>query len=366
MPADANLLSSVDLFCGSGGLTLGLANAGFRTVFAADSDPLACKTFELNLGPVVRCVDVASLHASEILDASGLARGDLSLVCGGPPCQGFSLQRRGAADDPRNSLVLRFVELATALGPKAILLENVPALLGARGRQYLRVVHQSLDEAGYTVRTSVIDAVNFGVPQHRLRAFVVAIREDLASSFVFPSPTHEASGWVTVREAFDGLPEPPDDYTPHPNFANHTRIKISATNIERISHVPAGGGRRDIPLHLQLPCHRNDNGHRHLDVYGRMCWDAPAPTITAMFDNFSRGRFAHPVQNRSITGREGARLQSFPDTFVFVGDKKSVARQIGNAVPPRVATCLGNALRECLVGQAPKLGSRQQVLLFPR
>ena len=121
-------------------------------------------------------------------------------------------------------------------------------------------------------------------------------------------------------------------------------MRISDLNRQRIGHVPPGGGRLDIPEELQLPCHRNAGAHRHLDVFGRMEWDRPGPTITALFDSFSRGRFAHPERDRAITGREGARLQSFPDDFVFEGAKKQVARQIGNAVPPLLAQALGRAL----------------------
>jgi DNA (cytosine-5)-methyltransferase 1 len=117
--------------------------------------------------------------------------------------------------------------------------------------------------------------------------------------------------------------------------------------------VPAGGGRLDIPEELQLPCHRNAGAHRHLDVFGRMEWDKPAPTITAVFDNFSRGRFAHPVDDRVITGREGARLQSFPDSFRFLGTKKRVARQIGNAVPPLLAQAIGRSVLEALDDRGP-------------
>jgi DNA (cytosine-5)-methyltransferase 1 len=225
-------------------------------------------------------------------------------------------------------------------------------------------VTRVVQNAGYSVTTAVLDAVRFGVPQHRQRAFLVAIRDDVCTCFEFPPGNRDPSEWRTVRNAFANLPEPPADYTSHPNFANHTRIKVTAANVERISHVPAGGGRRDIPEHLQLPCHRNDKGHRHLDVYGRMLWDSPAPTITAMFDNFSRGRFAHPTENRSITGREGARLQSFPDTFVFVGGKKDVARQIGNAVPPLLAKSVGEAIKTCLSGRPQRTTSERQSLLF--
>ena len=130
-------------------------------------------------------------------------------------------------------------------------------------------------------------------------------------------------------------------------------MAISDRNLERISYVPEGGGRLDVPSHLQLPCHKASNGHRHLDVYGRLWWNRPSGTLTAMFDNFTRGRFAHPEDNRNITSREGARLQSFPDSFRFLGPKKDVAKQIGNAVPPRLGQAVGEALVQALSDERP-------------
>jgi DNA (cytosine-5)-methyltransferase 1 len=341
MPAESSL-TCVDLFCGAGGLTLGLQQAGFTSLFAVDTDPHACRTYRDNIGEHVLGEDVGTLDADRIAGPAGSAVGEPTLVCGGPPCQGFSLQRRGRPADPRNDLVIVFLRLATALNPWFILLENVPALLGQRGRPYLDRGRRLLDAAGYRHQARVLDAADYGVPQHRERAFLVAWRG--ASEFSFPPPTHFEATWRTVRDAIGDLPEPPEDYSEHPAHANHRRVAVSALNLQRLAHVPPGGGRLDIPAHLQLPCHRNANGHRHLDVYGRMHWAQPAPTITAMFDNFTRGRFGHPEQTRSVTAREGARLQSFPDSFHFRGPKKDVARQIGNAVPPLLARRLGEAI----------------------
>lgn len=335
-------LRAVDLFCGAGGLSLGLENAGIRTAFALDHDRHACETFRSNLGGAVRCGPLSDYPPERILAESGLDVGDAFVVCGGPPCQGFSVQRRGPMEDDRNSLVGEFARVAVALAPKFVLMENVPTLLGARGREHVESFVEIVTRAGYDHAATVLTASEYGVPQNRRRAFVVAWDRERVSGFAFPPPTGPVR---TVRDAIADLPPPPADYTDHPDFPNHKRVKMSAVNLERISHVPEGGGRLDVPEHLQLPCHRNAGGHRHLDVYGRMTWDEPAPTITAMFDNFTRGRFAHPEQDRSVTGREGARLQSFPDDFVFEGPKKEVARQIGNAVPPLLAEHLGRALR---------------------
>lgn len=321
---------------------MGLSWTGFHPVLALDSDAIACKTYNENLPSVARAVALADIEPGDIR----LKKGErLDLMCGGPPCQGFSMQRRGPREDSRNQLVVDYVRFGLRLRPRLLMIENVPGLLGERGRPQLRRVLPLLEDAGYEWNATVVDAADYGVPQRRLRAIIVAWDPQEAKPFQFPNPTSE--GAETVRSAIGDLPEPPLDYTEHSAFGNHIRVKMSQRNVERISFVPPGGGRLNIPEKLQLPCHRNGT-HRHLDVFGRMEWDAPAPTITAMFDNFTRGRFAHPSADRNITGREGARLQTFPDYFRFVGPKKDVARQIGNAVPPMLAAALGKSLRSCL------------------
>jgi DNA (cytosine-5)-methyltransferase 1 len=320
-------------------------------MFSTDIDRVACETYRTNLGDHVRCQPFESLKPGAVLQQCGIRVGELALVAGGPPCQGFSVQRRGKAQDPRNDLVVQYFDLATRLRPRAIMMENVVAMLGVRGKSEMRSIARICEATGYRLHAAVLDAADFGVPQVRRRAFVVAIRSDILTPFAFPEPIANACP-VTVREAIGDLPSPATDYLPHASVPNHIRVKISAINELRISHVSPGGGREDIPKELQLPCHRKDNGHRHLDVYGRMVWDKPAPTITAMFDNFTRGRFAHPLENRPITGREGARLQSFPDSFFFTGPKKTVARHIGNAVPPLLAEHIGRAIAACLNGVA--------------
>lgn len=363
LTADTLDFPMADLFSGAGGLTLGLSWADFRPVFAFDADRYACETYRRNIGDHIVEASAADVTPELICARAGLQPGDFALVCGGPPCQGFSVQRRGQPEDPRNDLVLTFGRLAVALAPTAILMENVPGLLGSRGRRVLLRLLRIFEEHGYGHKARVLNAADYGVPQYRLRAFVVAWRLDRLPWFVFPEPAYTADTWRSVREGIGDLPEPPEDCTEHPSFANHTRVRISKINQERIHHVPPGGGRSDLPEHLQLPCHRNANGHRHLDVFGRMAWDRPSPTITALFDNFTRGRFAHPEQDRSITGREGARLQSFPDSFRFYGPKKDVARQIGNAVPPILALAVGQALVRALQRQHTYVAADSQLQL---
>ncbi|OWJ84324.1 DNA cytosine methyltransferase [Haematobacter missouriensis] len=345
-------LHGVDLFCGAGGLSLGLREAGIRPVFAADFDAHSCATYRANLGDHVRQLDLSKTSVREFISMVRDTTERVDIVAGGPPCQGFSVQRRGQPLDARNELVKKFGEYALALSPKAILMENVPTILGARGRAFIEFITEAWEQE-YVLHKAVLDAVSYGVPQFRRRAFIVAIRKDLNAQFSFPEPTRLPEEYATVREAIADLPSPPEDFNEHPDHHNHRRVAISDRNLERISYVPEGGGRLDVPSHLQLPCHKASNGHRHLDVYGRLWWNRPSGTLTAMFDNFTRGRFAHPEDNRNITSREGARLQSFPDSFRFLGPKKDVAKQIGNAVPPRLGQAVGEALVQALSDERP-------------
>lgn len=340
----------VDLFCGAGGMSLGFHAAGFRPSFAVDFDPYACATYRANLGSHVHNLDLAAADPDAVADLIAEEVGAVDVVAGGPPCQGFSIQRRGARSDDRNDLTLQFAAISAAVRPKAIVMENVPTILGKRGETQIQALESVLCAAGYRIVKTVLEAAWYGVPQLRRRAFIVALRSDVPHDFRFPTPSHLPEQFKTVRDAISDLPPPPPDGSEHPNYANHRMVMVSAANLERLRHVPEGGGRLNVPEHLQLRCHRNSNGHRHLDVFGRLRWDRPSGTITAMFDNFTRGRFAHPSQNRNITSREGARLQSFPDDFAFVGPKKDVARQIGNAVAPAMARAIASALSDHLYG----------------
>jgi DNA (cytosine-5)-methyltransferase 1 len=334
----------VDCFAGAGGLSLGLHLAGLRRLYAFDSDRLACETHALNLSGAVECTTIERLDPAALRAEYGAP----DVVVGGPPCQGFSTQRRGETHDRRNDLVERFWTLALDLSPAVIVMENVPGVLGARGRDHMRRILAHVDSRSYDVAHSVVEVSRLGVPQRRRRALVVAWDPLRVKPFDF-SPLLLPGVVRTVRDAIADLPPPPADFGPHPDVANHARVRTSALNVERISHVPEGGGRLDVPAGLRLRCHR-DSTHRHLDVYGRLRWDEPSGTITAMFDNFTRGRFAHPAEDRNITNREGARLQSFPDSFVFVGPKKDVARQIGNAVPPLLGRAVGEQVLRQFAG----------------
>jgi DNA (cytosine-5)-methyltransferase 1 len=339
----------VDAFAGAGGLGLGLQSAGFDVLLAFDNDPKAVQTQRSNPEHFRHRVELASVDemlGGVLLRKVRMEKGELFLLAGGPPCQGFSIQRIGEDDDLRNDLVLKFMSLVGETSPKYFLMENVPGIAGKRGRSVLKAALEMATSLGYWTHQATLDAQDFGVPQRRRRVFVVGEKMDgLLPTFSFPAAATPEGRRVTVREAIGDLPPPPEDGTDHPQFPLHRRDRLSETNKRRLMALNAGEGRDQLPEELLAECHRVDSsviGHRH--VYGRMEWDQPAPTITARFDSFTRGQFGHPEQIRSISLREGALLQTFPKNFRFVGNKVDVARQIGNAVPPRLAQAIGEPI----------------------
>lgn len=341
----------IDSFCGAGGLCLGLIKAGFDVLYSFDIDEKAIATMKENSGYFLshraEVRDIYDIDPLELLSSMGLKPGELDLLAGGPPCQGFSIQRRGADVDARNQLVAEYISKVIAIRPKMFMLENVPGIEGKRGH---RILHQALCEVeskGYYIHERMLDAQDYAVPQRRRRVVIVGERKDhVCPLFEYPSP---CSKKVTVRDAIGGLPEPPLDGTDHPDISLHRRDRLSAKNVARLQCLKPGQGRDFLPKELLADCHKVSSkviGHRN--VYGRMPWDDVAPTITARFDSFTRGMFGHPVQNRSISLREGALLQTFPKDFAFIGNKVDIARQIGNAVPVNMAYAIGLQLIKCL------------------
>lgn len=331
-------LTAIDAFAGAGGLSLGLRRAGFRVALAFDNDAVAVETYRKNLTDNVEELDASTTTGAVLLERAGLGSGELDLLAGGPPCQGFSIQRRGERQDDRNRLVLRYLDWIRTIRPRAFLIENVPAIKGVRGGYVLHAITEAAKHLAFTVHIATLNAADYGLAQNRRRVFLIAVDKDI--NFSWPRRSTER---LTVRQAIGDLPSPPPDGRPHPWVPNHYReARLSQRNIDRIRHVPEGGGREHLPPHLRLACH--SQGHRHLDTYGRLAWDEPSVTITARFDSFTRGRFGHPVEDRSLTLREGARLQGFPDDFVFLGNREQGARLVGNAVPPPLAAEIGRAL----------------------
>ncbi|MDP9440458.1 MAG: DNA cytosine methyltransferase [Actinomycetota bacterium] len=352
----------IDVFCGAGGLSLGLTRAGFEVRAAFDVDERSVETYRSNLGAHAFVADVRHIGGEALRAIAGLEDHDLDLVAAGPPCQGFSKQKRGAhLGDPRNALVLEFLRLVEELRPRAFLLENVAQLAQVRGRHLVRGFNALRN---YCLVGRFYIAADYGVAQTRERFVLVGIRSDVPGCFVPPRPT--TPEWLTVGEVIGDLPEPPANFAVHPDFPNHQAARVTAKNVERFSYVPQGGGWQDIPWELRLRCHQVVDVKRGgwPDVYGRLRWDGQCPTITGGFDSFTRGRYGHPLADRPLTPREAARLQAFPDEYIFLGTRHAVRHQIGNAVPVLLAQVLGEAVRDALEGRAQASSPEPALALF--
>lgn len=230
------------------------------------------------------------------------------------------------------------------------LLENVPNLSTTRGQYYLSQFNEILTE--YDATGSTVNAAEYGVPQSRQRYILVGRRKDLNICYELPDKVClTPEEYRTVKDAIYDLPEPPKDSSPHPEYNNHTKPKLSPLNEERLKHIPAGGGWQDLPENLKHKCHQKMNGQKSgawPDVLGRLEWNKQAPTITGGCISVTKGRFAHPTKNRGITMREAARLQSYPDSFIFQGSRDNVAKQIGNSVPPMLAKHFAQSIKQAL------------------
>ncbi|MBI5521839.1 MAG: DNA cytosine methyltransferase [Desulfarculus sp.] len=326
-PSNQQGFNAIDLFSGAGGLTLGLKRAGFRVVGAVELDDLAAETYSAN-HPEVQLwqEDIRGLDPRKVRRALGLRRGELHLLAGCPPCQGFSSLRTRwrsiSVEDDRNELLFRFLDFVVEFRPRAIMMENVPAL--ARDSRFF-VFAEKLQCLGYYISTDVLDAAAFGVPQRRRRLIVLA-GDSKPISLAQPIPYR-----YTVRETIGFLPEAGNSGDSLHDLPETRTAKVVAL----IRAIPKdGGSRSSLGKDHQLDCHKRCKGF--YDVYGRMSWNDVAPTITGGCANPSKGRFLHPDQDRCITLREAALLQGFPMTYKFSlrRGKYSAAEMIGNALPP--------------------------------
>lgn len=337
----------IETFAGAGGMALGLIEAGLDVRVAFDVDRWAVETYRRNISDHASVRDIRKVDGKCLLDEFGIA--ELDVLSGGPPCQGFSKQKRGAhlRQDERNDLVREYTRLVHEILPKAFIFENVQIFGQKRGQELLEYVEEALFD--YRVYRYFVNGSDFGLAQRRGRFLMIGIRRDLPA---IPPILGMAEEYATVRDVIGDLPPPPEDYSEHPEIANHIKCKITALNEQRFRHVPPGGGWPDIPANLRLECHKGIDPSKGgwPDVYGRLEWDGQCPTITAGFDSFTRGRYGHPEQHRSLTLREGARLQGFPDRFRFYGTRHDVRLQIGNAVPPPLAKAAGEAVLRILDG----------------
>ncbi|WP_437994617.1 DNA cytosine methyltransferase [Sorangium sp. So ce145] len=342
----------VDLFCGAGGLTHGLLNAGVRVVAGVDFDEACKHPYEANHeGVAFHRYDVAKLEASEIERWFGDAA--VRVLAGCAPCQPFSTysNRYDTIGTERWSLLNHFGRLVEQVEPDVVTMENVPAV--TRHAVFDDFV-ATLERQGYDVWYDVIDCAKYGLPQRRRRTVLLA---SLHGPIELRAPNE--SGTKTVADVLKGLPILRHGRSDAEDRL-HTSARLSPLNLERIKASKPGGSWRDWPKHLVAECHRKNTGKTYPSVYGRMKWDEPAPALTTQFYGFGNGRFGHPSQARALSLREGAILQGFPQDYSFVPEREPVrfevlGRLIGNAVPVDLGRVIGESIIEHVkkhVGQA--------------
>ena len=361
------ILKVIDLFSGAGGLTTGfcwLSCYPFETVWANDFNTYAVETYNRNFDSHCVLGDIVDILSDPVVN---LPKADV--VVGGPPCQGFSLLNKKRADDPRKKLWIPFMNIVETSGAEAFLMENVPQLLGSF--EYEEIVDAAAG-LGFSVWSGMLSATDFGVPQSRKRAFIVGAKHFNPNLYFPPLKTHyppdqkpnrleidlavytrDCVPWLTVRDAISDLPQPVGteirDAPPPLNI--HFGRNPTPKSIARYRTIPEEGMNR-FDLERLAPELTPDCWKRKkkggTDLFGRLWWDKPSVTIRTEFFKPEKGRYLHPVEHRPITHREAARLQTFPDYFVFSGSKIEIARQIGNAVPPIFAARMADRLYEMI------------------
>jgi DNA (cytosine-5)-methyltransferase 1 len=384
-------LTTVDLFCGAGGITEGFRQAGFQCLYGADCMPEAIQTFTYNHPKAwSKCQGVEQIDPAEIRAKLNLQKQVLTVLAGGPPCQGFSINApERFLDDPRNKLFRDYVRFLEEFEPQTFLFENVPGLLSLANGRVFRQILREFVRLGYQVTSKILFAAHYGVPQERWRLILLGSR---FSEIEPPEPTHYAKGRanflggrtlifqqheldkhrllpaVTVGEAIDDLPplkigEEAARYTtdarneyarlmrnPEGILFNHFAGQLSKQNIERMKYVKPGGSWRDIPHRLLPKGMQRARRSDHTKRYGRLKSDGMAGTVMTKCDPHWGAVFL-PDQDRALTVREAARFQSFPDAYKFLGPRVSQYEQVGNAVPVLMAKAIALAVRSHLEEQ---------------
>lgn len=375
-------MDAIDLFAGAGGFSLSAHQVGIDVLAAIELDRAASETYranlidELNQDIELLNGDILNISPRDLRTNLGLGEGELDLILGGPPCQGFSTHRINDAgvDDPRNKLLLRYYDFVHEFRPKAFLVENVAGLFWKKHSKYLEQFQKLAKDNGYLIHfCGTLNAKDYGVPQNRKRAFILGIRNDICSdAVVFPPPVefftpsslevrkHGFSSWRTASVVFEPLTDElieryiSDYFRLDTNLSDDQawelltglesgdvvadddpcNIHMQPTDSmrERFESLRLNGSRKDLPERFHLKCHSNGYGG-HRDVYGRVFIHEPSNTMTTGCHNPSKGRFVHPWLNHGFTLRHAARLQTFPDSFIFTGTFTEKARQVGNAVP---------------------------------
>lgn len=336
------VIEVVDLFCGLGGLSYGLSQAGLKVRGGFDVDPECEYPYKENVGAIFHKKDVAQVTAGDIAKLYGT--GSVRLLAGCAPCQPFSSYSNGrtSKSDPKWPLLYQFARLIKEVRPEIVTMENVPNVV--KHEVYHDFV-RTLEAQGYAVWAATVKCQDYGLPQTRIRHVLLASRLGPISLI---APTH-AKAHRTVKEVIAHLPplEAGEVWIDDPL---HMAAGMSPLNLRRIRASKPGGTWRDWPSDLVAECHKKESGKTYPGVYGRMCWDAPSPTMTTQCYGFGNGRFGHPEQDRAISLREAAILQSFPGTYRFtkpgaVISYSAVGRMIGNAVPPRLGEVIGESIR---------------------
>ncbi|MCK5510014.1 DNA cytosine methyltransferase [Candidatus Parcubacteria bacterium] len=318
--------TAVDLFCGCGGLTEGLKQAGFNVVGAVECNIVFVRTYKLNHKKVrVWVDDIKKLDPKKIRQKLQFKKGDLDLMAGCPPCQGFSTVGTKNVNDKRNDLVFEWLRFVKEFEPKTVMMENVKGLYEDKR---ITIIVEELNKIGYKTGETpkVLNVADYGVPQRRKRMILLAGKEK------FIELAKRKSKTKTVRQAIGNLPLPGNSDDKIHDYPE----KRSAKVMRWIEKIPKNGGSyRNLKYARQLPCHKRLGGG-FKDIYGRMKWDDISPTITGGCTNPSKGRFLHPEQNRAITMREAALIQAFPASYKFslIGGKGVISSMIGNALPP--------------------------------
>lgn len=360
----------VDLFSGCGGMSWGLEKSGFKTIAAIDNWTVALRTFAHNHpDALVVDDDIREVDASELMEKLGVEPGQLDVIVGGPPCQGFSKNVPASyryLQDERNQLFRDYMRFVEAFMPKAIVMENVAELYNAYGGSVRTEITDWLHRLGYKTDVRVLTASDYGVPQKRRRCIFLASRVGHTPSIPIPDiglfgglaeSIQSVSAWDAISdlprlemgEAFEPRRNPNQPSNDFQEWArqstdvvhNHVAAQLKPTQVERYAALEPGQGIKDLPDHL-----RPKGGYS--GAYGRLDFTRVAPTITRWVFHPGSGRYGHPRERRIITMREAARLQSFTDDFVFLGSKNDIAGQIGNAVPPRMMAALAEEVKRCI------------------
>ncbi|MGI6791734.1 DNA cytosine methyltransferase [Aminivibrio sp.] len=349
----------MDLFAGAGGMTLGFTDSrfcgDFSCVFSLDFDHAAMLTHSANFGGTHVVMDIEQF----LLSGSPLPAADV--VIGGPPCQGFSLLNKDRSGDPRRALWEPFLEVVFRSGASVFVMENVAELLRS---PEMAEINSRAEQNGFLLHAAVLNAADYGAPQVRKRTVSIGAKADLFPFGIpLPDPTHSGR-WRTVREAIGDLPEPvgTEIRDEPPPLDLHFGRNPTAMSLERYRAVPPGGNRFDLQNnapHLLPECWRKKTSGG-TDLFGRLWWDRPSVTIRTEFFKPEKGRYLHPEDHRPITHREAARLMGFPDDFIFRGSKTEIARQIGNAVPPRLASAVAMQVRAALRKSFEETGKKRR------